>query len=94
MIEALFRGHSRRKFHELADIAAGKRRGKQAPPVSPLATGAVRQRRRVPPQLRHQRLDRGMPEHDHRHHRPHRVAIAPRLRCAFRFNRNRLRSGN
>ena len=33
--------HGRRKFYELADIAAGKRRGKRAPPVSPLALEAV-----------------------------------------------------
>ena len=28
--------HSRRKFYELADIAASKKRGKTAPPISPL----------------------------------------------------------
>ena len=33
--------HGRRKFYELADIAAGKRRGKSAPPISPLALEAV-----------------------------------------------------
>ena len=33
--------HSRRKFYELADIAASKRRGKNAPPISPLALEAV-----------------------------------------------------
>ncbi|MCY3669487.1 MAG: IS66 family transposase [Alphaproteobacteria bacterium] len=42
VIEALCWGHSRRKFYELADIAAGKRRGKQAPPISPLALEAVK----------------------------------------------------
>ena len=41
VIEALCWGHSRRKFYELADIAAGKRRGKHAPPISPLALEAV-----------------------------------------------------
>ena len=34
--------HSRRKFYELADIAASKRRGKTAPPISPLALEAVK----------------------------------------------------
>ena len=43
VIEALCWAHSRRKFYELADIAAGKRRGKQAPPISPLAMEAVKQ---------------------------------------------------
>ncbi len=40
--EALCWAHGRRKFYELADIAAGKRRGKHAPPVSPLAMEAVK----------------------------------------------------
>lgn len=40
--EALFWAHARRKFFELADIAANKRRGKAAPPISPLALEAVR----------------------------------------------------
>ena len=39
--EALCWAHGRRKFYELADIAAGKRRGKRAPPISPLALEAV-----------------------------------------------------
>ena len=39
--EALCWSHGRRKFFELADIAAGKRRGKRAPPISPLALEAV-----------------------------------------------------
>ena len=39
--EALCRGHAGRKFYELADIAAGKRRGKHAPPISTLALEAV-----------------------------------------------------
>ena len=34
--------HARRKCYELADIAAGKRRGKHAPPISPLAVEAVK----------------------------------------------------
>ena len=34
--------HGRRKFYELADIAANKRRGKRAPPISPLALEAVK----------------------------------------------------
>ena len=41
MIEALCWSHGRRKFYELADIAANKRRGKRAPPISPLALEAV-----------------------------------------------------
>ena len=41
MTEALCWAHSRRKFYELADIAANKRRGKKAPPISPLALEAV-----------------------------------------------------
>ena len=40
--EALCWSHGRRKFYELADIAAGKRRGKSAPPISPLALEAVK----------------------------------------------------
>ena len=36
-----FWAHGRRRFYELADIAAGKRRGKSAPPISPLALDAV-----------------------------------------------------
>ena len=40
--EALCWAHARRKFYELADIAAGKRRGGHAPPISPLAMEAVK----------------------------------------------------
>lgn len=40
--EALCWAHARRKFFELADIAANKRRGKGAPPISPPALEAVR----------------------------------------------------
>ena len=40
--EAACFAHARRKFYELADIAAGKRRGKRAPPISPLAVEAVK----------------------------------------------------
>ena len=40
--EALCWAHGRRKFYELADIAASKRRGKRAPPISPLALEAVK----------------------------------------------------
>ncbi len=40
--EAACFAHARRKFHELADIAAGKRRGRNAPPISPLAMEAVK----------------------------------------------------
>ena len=39
--EALCWAHGRRKFYELADIAANKRRGKRAPPISPLALEAA-----------------------------------------------------
>ncbi len=39
--EALCWAHARRKFFELADIAASARRGKAAPPISPLAFKAV-----------------------------------------------------
>lgn len=39
--EALCWAHARRKFFELADIAANARRGKRAPPISPLALEAV-----------------------------------------------------
>ena len=34
--------HGRRKFYELADIAAGKKRGKGAAPISPVALEAVK----------------------------------------------------
>ena len=40
--EAACWAHSRRKFFELADIAASKRRGGNAPPISPLALEAVK----------------------------------------------------
>ena len=40
--EAACFGHARRKFYELADIAAGKRRGRNAPPIAPLAIEAVK----------------------------------------------------
>ena len=40
--EAACWSHSRRRFFELADIAASKRRGKNAPPISPLALEAVK----------------------------------------------------
>lgn len=41
MTEALCWAHARRKFFELADIAASARRGVQTPPISPLAREAV-----------------------------------------------------
>jgi transposase len=40
--EALCWSHARRKFFVLADIAANARRGKAAPPISPIAFEAVR----------------------------------------------------
>ena len=40
--EAACSSHCRRKFFELADIAASKGRGKNAPPISPLALEAVK----------------------------------------------------
>ncbi len=40
--EAACWAHSRRKFFELADIAASARRGENAPPISPLALEAVK----------------------------------------------------
>jgi len=39
--EAMCWAHSRRKFFVLADLAANARRGKDAPPISPLALEAV-----------------------------------------------------
>ena len=42
VVPALCWAHARRKFYELADIAAGTRRGKAAPPIPPLALEAVR----------------------------------------------------
>jgi transposase len=42
IVEALCWSHSRRKFFELADIAANARRGKNAPPISPMALEAVK----------------------------------------------------
>ncbi|PZX13038.1 transposase IS66-like protein [Palleronia aestuarii] len=42
VVSALCWAHARRKFYELADIAAGTRRGKAAPSISPLALEAVR----------------------------------------------------
>jgi len=40
--EALCWSHARRKFFVLADIAANARRGKAAPPISPIAFEAVK----------------------------------------------------
>ena len=42
IIEALCWSHARRKFFELADIAANARRGKNATPISPIALEAVK----------------------------------------------------
>jgi transposase len=42
ILEALCWSHARRKFFELADIAANARRGKNAPPISPMALEAVK----------------------------------------------------
>jgi transposase len=42
IVEALCWAHARRKFFELADIAANARRGKTAAPISPIALEAVR----------------------------------------------------
>jgi transposase len=42
IIKALCWSHARRKFFELADIAANARRGKNAPPISPIALEAVK----------------------------------------------------
>jgi transposase len=42
IIEALCWSHARRKFFELADIAASARRGKSATPISPIALEAVK----------------------------------------------------
>src|SRR5450631_1700269 len=40
--EALCWSHARRKFFELADIAVNARRGKDAPPISPIAFEAIK----------------------------------------------------
>jgi transposase len=42
ILEALCWSHGRRKFFELADIAANAQRGKDASPISPIALEAVR----------------------------------------------------
>jgi transposase len=42
IVEALCWSHARRKFFELADIAANTRRGKKATPISPIAFEAVK----------------------------------------------------
>jgi hypothetical protein len=42
LTEALCWSHARRKFFVLADIAANARRGKTAPPISPIAFEAVK----------------------------------------------------
>ena len=42
ILEALRWSHARRKFFELADLAANARRGKNAPPISPIALEAVK----------------------------------------------------
>ena len=52
--EAACWSHSRRKFFELADIAASKRRGKNAPPISPVGAGGGEADRRA---VRHRARD-------------------------------------
>ena len=47
VVEALCWSHARRKFFELADIAANARRGNNAPPISPIALEAVKRHRHV-----------------------------------------------
>ena len=42
ILAALCWSHARRKFFELADIATNARRGKNAPPISPMALEAVK----------------------------------------------------
>ena len=42
IVEAVCWAHSRRKFFVLADIAANAKRGKAAPPISPMALEAVK----------------------------------------------------
>jgi transposase len=42
VLDALCWSHARRKFFELADVAANTRRGKDAAPISPMALEAVR----------------------------------------------------
>ena len=42
IVDALCWSHARRKFFELADVAANARRGKNAAPISPIALEAVR----------------------------------------------------
>jgi hypothetical protein len=42
ILEALCWSHARRKFFVLADIAADARRGKNAPPISPIALEAAK----------------------------------------------------
>jgi transposase len=42
IVAALCWSHARRKFFELADIAANARRGKSAPPISPMVLEAVK----------------------------------------------------
>jgi transposase len=42
VVEALCWSHARRKFFELTDIAANARRGRNAPPISPIALEAVK----------------------------------------------------
>ena len=42
IVEALCWSHARRKFFELADIAANARQGKNAAPISPIALEAVK----------------------------------------------------
>ena len=42
IVEALCWSHARRKFFELADIAANARRGKNAAPIAPIALEAVK----------------------------------------------------
>jgi transposase len=42
IVEALCWSHARRKFFELADIAASARRGRTATPISPIALEAVK----------------------------------------------------
>ncbi len=98
--EAACWAHSRRKFYELADIAASKRRGKTAPPISPLALQAVK---RIDVLFD---IERGIngesAEHRKRHERPTRfVSLTDRRssrvrarRCGCSDGRRRLLRGS
>ncbi|QCO18539.1 IS66 family transposase (plasmid) [Azospirillum brasilense] len=85
---ALCWAHARRGFFKLADIAANTRRGKDAPPISPLALEAVR---RIDALFDLERALNGKPAAERRAARQeHGIALVAALEGWMRMERARL----